>query len=78
MEVIADSIDKTHFTYECPNCSVFLRKDGKPRKYPKRVYHRHGSCGDLSNRTEHRQSHCLKNAQEVRVIISDATEKIEK
>ena len=75
MEIIAHSIDRTHITYQCPHCSKFQFKNGKQRKHPKIVYHRHGSCGDLSNRIEYRQSHCLENPQEVKLIVSDATQK---
>ena len=77
MEIIVDSVDRTHITYQCENCSKYFFKNGNKRKHPKIVHHRHGSCGDLSNRTECRLSHCLKNPQEVKLIVTDATRKIE-
>ena len=73
MEIIADSIDRTHISYQCPNCSRFFFKNGKKRKNPKLVFHRHGSCGDLTNRVEHRVSHCLNNAGEIKLMVTDAT-----
>ncbi len=39
----AYAIDNTHIYLKCP--------------YSKSTYHLHGSCGDLTNRYEHRGSH---------------------
>ena len=71
--VVAKSIDKTHFTYLCQDCSKFVYKNGNKRLYPKLVYHRHGSCGDLSNRIENRTLHCENVSGNIDVVINDET-----
>lgn len=43
----ASSVSKTHIVFQCPY---------HDRKNP--TYHKHGSRGDLSNRTVHKISHC--------------------
>ena len=67
MEVIAKSVDSIHIRYDCLYC-------GKE--------HKNGSCGDLSNRVEHRglTGHCMKEGHPSDVIINitDETEKINK
>ena len=57
MRFTAKEIDKHQFRYECPVCSKYVRKDGKPLVRPKRVMHAHGSNGEFHNRVEHRSSH---------------------
>ena len=64
IQVEARSIDKIHIEYVCPVC--------RPQKN-KPVIHRHGSCGDLSNRTEHRGSHCEIFRGNFEINITDNT-----
>lgn len=74
-KVIACSIDKTKFKYLCSNCSTFEFKNGKIRRVPILVYHTHGSCGDLSNRTENRGLHCPDETGNVDIVIDDSTQR---
>jgi len=74
-KVIACSIDKTNFKYLCSNCSTFQFKNGKIRRVPILIYHTHGSCGDLSNRTENRGIHCPNESGNIDVVIDDTTKR---
>ena len=47
MRFTAKEIDAVQFRYECPVCSKYVRKDGKPLVRPKRVMHAHGSNGEF-------------------------------
>eukprot|EP01052_Picozoa_sp_SAG31_P054450 SAG31_NODE_14503_length_803_cov_0.890625_2_plen_91_part_00 len=67
MEVIAKSVDSIHIRYDCLYC-------GKE--------HWNGSCGELTNRVEHRSlyGHCMKEGhpRDVIINITDETKKINK
>lgn len=54
---VALKIDRTHIYYECPTCFTKYKKDGTPTMKSKNVIHKHGSCGELHNRIEHRSHH---------------------
>lgn len=73
----ATKIDKTHIYFECPVCKKTYNKNGRPRENGKIIFHRHGSCGDLSNRKEHRIHHHNheygKKWGDVVIRITDAT-----
>ncbi len=77
-------VDHTHIYYKCPTCFTKYKKNGEPYKTAKHVIHRHGSCNDLSNRTEHRSHHkCYNNPsntstyESCNIIINDDTERPE-
>lgn len=53
----AFKVDSNHIYYKCPTCFTKYKKDGTPYSSAKPVVHKHGSCGDLSNRIEHRSHH---------------------
>lgn len=72
----ADWISKKQFAYTCPYCWTKVKKDGKPYKNARNIQHIHGSCGDLSNRTESRSSHCPIVSENVEILITDSTKKI--
>tara|TARA_R110000787_G_scaffold56065_1_gene129073 strand:- start:130 stop:393 length:264 start_codon:yes stop_codon:yes gene_type:complete len=55
----AFSINNVHITIKCPH-------------HKKKTFHRHGSCGDISNREEPRCSHCTE-CNYNNVIIDDQT-----
>ena len=76
MRYTAKKIDKNQFRYECPACSVYTRKDGKPRTNPRRVMHAHGSNGELHNRVEYRSSHCGGSGGEIEIAITDETARV--
>ena len=57
IHVLADTISRKQMTYTCPVCRTKYNKDGSPSKRSKPVIHRHGSCGDLSNRVTDRTHH---------------------
>ena len=69
----ADYITKYQFAYTCPYCWDKYNRDGKPRKNAVNIQHRHGSCGNTSNRVESRSSHCSITSGEVKIIINDDT-----
>ena len=70
----AYSIDNNKITYLCEHCSKYYTKKGQPRVYPQLVFHRHGSRGDTSNRTEQRCSHCPHETyKEIKIEITDET-----
>lgn len=71
--IIAKTIDNVYFTYECSNCWTRYNKDGEPAKTAKRKIHKHGSEGNLDNRVENRNSHCMKNNKEINIHITDNT-----
>lgn len=82
--VIASKVDKTHIFYECPFCYTIqggrivsspFKKYGGFYRSARRTTHRHGSCGDISNRVETRTSHCIYNKRPVKITISDDTQK---
>ena len=74
MRFTAKEIDAVQFRYECPVCSKYVRKDGKPLVRPKRVMHAHGSNGEFHNRIEHRSSHC--GGGEIEIAITDETARV--
>ena len=77
MRFIAKEIDAVQFRYECPVCSKYVRKDGKPLVRPKRVMHAHGSNGEFHNRVEHRSSHCGGGGGgEIEIAITDETVRV--
>ena len=76
MRFTAKEIDAVQFRYECPVCSKYVRKDGKPLVRPKRVMHAHGSNGEFHNRIEHRYSHC-GGGGEIEIAITDETARVE-
>ena len=55
----AYAINDIHIIIKCPH-------------HKKTTYHRHGSCGDLYNRTESRGSHCDKCDYDT-IVIDDET-----
>jgi hypothetical protein len=80
---VATRVDRTHIYYKCPVCFTKYKKNGQPYANAKNVIHKHGSCGDLSNRIEHRAHHRTYNYPEGRltynnvcIIIDDTTKKI--
>lgn len=84
--VKAKKINKTQFTYECPFCwkissgkiveSPFNKKTKRLYTTAKPGVHYHGSGGDLSNRIEHRITHCLiNNEKDVYIEIDDNTKR---
>ena len=75
MEIIAEYIDNVHVGYLCPVCKDKYKADGTPYKNAKPIMHRHGSCGDLTNRTESRFSHCLKIPSAIEIKITDETKR---
>ena len=56
--VHASAIDSKYVEFECPFCWTKYKKNGEPWKNAKRVFHVHGSGGDLSNRITHKVPHC--------------------
>ena len=58
----AYAINDTHIIVKCLH--------SKERR--KRPYHRHGSCGELHNRVEHRVPHCDK-CNYYSIVIDDDT-----
>lgn len=76
--VYAFQIDSDQFCYECPKCFDKYKKDGKtPYKRAKHTIHRHGSNGNLQNRTETRISHCrFGDRRQVTIIIDDNTKRL--
>lgn len=68
-------LTKNQIKILCQKCSVFYRKDGLPRKYPKLKYHYHGNNGKFNNRIEGRISHC-KFYEHYDIVIDDTTLKI--
>jgi len=76
--VIADTIDKIHFTFSCPNCYTKYKKNGDPYKNASRTTHRHGSNGSTENRAEYRVPHCRgKNKPaEFTIMITDETKRL--
>ena len=76
MKVTATVITPDELFYECPTCKSSYKKDGKARKNAKPVVHIHGSCGDISNREEHRVSHCKKGAVNVIIRVTGGTRRI--
>ena len=74
MKYVASHIDLIHFCYECPYCSTDFFKNGNKRKHRKRIYHRHGSCGNTENRTESRGCHCDKDPnRDIEIVINENT-----
>lgn len=79
--VIARDIDIYQFSYICPTCSIYNKKNGELLIKPKLKIHYHGSCGNLRNRTESRSPHCdieiLKQKNiinhHINIIINDTT-----
>lgn len=75
--VVAKSVNKMSITFECPHCWTKYKKNGEPSLRAKRVVHSHGSCGDISNRIEHRALHCLDKKRDnysgVNIEINDTT-----
>jgi hypothetical protein len=67
--VIAEYINQYQFSFQCPFCYSRHRRDGKPYKNAKRVYHYHGSNGDLSDRIEYRNPHCLRCPPELSQFV---------
>ncbi len=69
--VEAKTINPIHFTYDCPYCyrirsgrlvdSPFCKRTKRLLSSAVPTRHFHGSGGDLSNRIEHRVSHCTVN-----------------
>ncbi len=75
-EIVASKINKTHIFIKCPYCFSKYKKNGEPYKSSKNIIHLHGSCGDLSNRVEHRSHHsnrCNHNNFDWKIIINDDT-----
>lgn len=58
--VKASLVDPIQFMYHCPFCNA---------------KHRHGSEGNMENRTEHRTTHCLTKNKTIRIIINDETKR---
>ena len=74
MEIfIAKEINDKTFRYRCNKCYSRYKKNGEPCKNAYLVSHTHGSNGDLSNRIEHRTSHCCGGSREIEIIINDDT-----
>jgi hypothetical protein len=78
IDVEANYITKSQFSYTCPFCYTKYKKDGNPYKNAKNKFHYHGSGGELHNRVEHRVPHCdtgrfPKQASEFRIHITDGT-----
>ena len=72
--VHCDTIDKEQLYFTCPNCWSLYKKDGTPKKTARRLIHKHGSNGDLTNRNEQRIPHCLgKTDFTFNIIIDDQT-----
>ena len=76
MRFTAKEIDAVQFRYECPVCSKYVRKDGKPLVRPHRVMHAHGSNGEYHNRVEYRLSHCGGSGGEIEIAITDETARV--
>jgi hypothetical protein len=78
-DVEAETISNKTFRFECPFCWSKYKKNGEPYKTAKRIYHTHGSSGDLSNRIEHRLAHCYGNKKyrcDFNIHITDKTIRI--
>ena len=78
-DVYAETISNKTFRFKCPFCYSKYKKDGTPYKRSKRIYHTHGSSGDLSNRIEHRIAHCYGNKEYIsdfNIHITDNTKRI--
>ena len=75
MKIVAYKINKTHIFVKCPFCFSKYKKNGEPYKTARNLIHLHGSCGDLSNRIEHRCHHSNnnKNKFEWEIEINDYT-----
>ncbi len=76
MDIIAKTIDLETFAYECPVCWSVYKKNGEPSLRAKRVVHRHGSEGILSNRIENRIIQCKDHIQNIEIHITDETRRI--
>jgi len=76
--VNAEKINEKQFTFKCPICWSRYKKNGQPSKTAKRIYHRHGSAGNLNNRIEFRTHHNSINGEycEFKIKISDNTLRI--
>jgi hypothetical protein len=63
----AVKINQTYLYYKCP----YTKKECSSR------LHFHGSKGDMTNRTEHRGTHCLgddnRGIRDIQIIIDDDT-----
>lgn len=78
-DVIAESISNKHIRFKCPFCYSKYKKNGDPYKRAKRIYHTHGSNGELYNRIEHRIAHCYGNKEyttDFNIHITDNTKRI--
>ena len=84
--VEATTINEISIQYKCPFCwrlqngrildSPFNKKNKRLYASAKHNFHYHGSGGDLSNRKEHRLSHCLVNSKKgVFIEITDNTKR---
>ena len=58
-KVHAFAVDDVHITVCCPH-------------HRRKTFHRHGSCGNLLNREEHRSSHC-EHMGDYTIVIDDDT-----
>lgn len=80
--VKSNKIGDRVFTFLCPFCvkirggRVISAEEGTKYKSASPNFHIHGSCGDLSNRTESRASHCDFFKGNFNIIIDDETERI--
>ena len=78
-EVEAETISAKTFRFKCPFCYSKYKKNGEPYKTAKKIYHTHGSSGDLSNRIEHRAAHCYRKEgymTDFNIHITDNTKRI--
>ena len=74
LQIQANTIDNTHFTYTCPLCWSKYNKNGDGSKRGKPVTHRHGSDTNLCNRIEHRVGHGDKcRNYTIEIHITDET-----
>ena len=74
----AEEINRKQIKVLCDRCSVYKTKKGRPRRYPKIVYHYHGSGNNLDNRVEHRIAHCCGSSgyQDYYIEINDDTKRV--
>lgn len=73
----AEEINSKQVKVLCDKCSVYKTKRGRPRVYPKIVYHYHGSGGNVSDRLEHRIAHCCGEGkyEEYYIDINERTKR---
>jgi hypothetical protein len=84
LEVIAEEITPNKVIYKCEFCYDSYKKNGKPRKNAKNIYHSHGNpLKKDNNQVLDRIVHCLGPGKEefqkkysgVKIYVTDETKR---